>query len=122
MLVGAGSVLTVVQLEEAIAAGAAFAVAPSTNPTVVEAARRAQVPSFPGVATLTEVERARELGPDVVKVFPAGSLGGPAFLAAIHAVYPEMRFIPTAGIGPENFMPTLPIGRNRRRRKLACQA
>ena len=108
MLVGAGSVLTVAQLEEAVAAGAAFAVAPSTNASVIEAARTAQVPFFPGVATPTEVERARELGADVVKAFPAGPLGGPSFLAAIHAVYPEVRFIPTGGSALRTLMPTLP--------------
>ena len=85
-----------------MAAGARFAVAPGTNDEVVEAAQRAGVPFVPGVATPSEIEHARSLGCTVLKVFPASVLGGPAFVKAVAPVYPDVRFVPTGGISPEN--------------------
>lgn len=102
LTVGAGTILTVEQLDEAIGAGARFAVAPSTNPIVIEAARRAGVPFIPGAATPTEIDRARSLGSDVIKIFPAAIVGGPAFLRAVSAVFPDVKFIPTGGVTAEN--------------------
>jgi len=100
--VGAGTVLSVEQLDAAMEAGAQFAVAPSTNPVVVEAARRAGLPFIPGAATPTEIDRARELGCDVVKIFPAALLGGSAFIKAVSSVFPGLRFVPTGGITADN--------------------
>jgi 2-dehydro-3-deoxyphosphogluconate aldolase / (4S)-4-hydroxy-2-oxoglutarate aldolase len=102
LVVGAGTVLTETQLAVAIDAGAQFAVAPGTNPAVVEAAQRAGVTFVPGAATPSEIERARSLGCTIVKLFPASLLGGPAFVKAMAAVYPDVRFVPTGGVGPEN--------------------
>jgi 2-dehydro-3-deoxyphosphogluconate aldolase/(4S)-4-hydroxy-2-oxoglutarate aldolase len=100
--VGAGTVLSVAQLEAAVEAGATFAVAPSTDPAVVEAAQRAGVQFVPGAATPTEIDRARSLGCDVVKIFPASLVGGPAFIRAVSAVFPDVRFMPTGGVTLEN--------------------
>jgi 2-dehydro-3-deoxyphosphogluconate aldolase/(4S)-4-hydroxy-2-oxoglutarate aldolase len=102
LLVGAGTILSPEQLEAAVDAGARFAVAPGSNPDVIDAARRAGLPFAPGIATPTEVERARALGCRVLKLFPASLLGGPALLRALSAVYPDVAFIPTGGITPEN--------------------
>ena len=102
LLVGAGTVLSPEQLTLAVDAGARFAVAPGTNAAVVEAAGRAGVPFVPGAATPSEIERARSLGCRVVKIFPASLVGGPAFVKAVGAVYPDVRFMPTGGITPEN--------------------
>jgi 2-dehydro-3-deoxyphosphogluconate aldolase / (4S)-4-hydroxy-2-oxoglutarate aldolase len=102
LTVGAGTVLTVEQLHEAAAAGATFAVAPSTNADVIEAARRKGVQFVPGAATPTEIDRARSLGCDVIKIFPAAALGGPAFIRAVSAVFPDVRFIATGGITADN--------------------
>jgi 2-dehydro-3-deoxyphosphogluconate aldolase / (4S)-4-hydroxy-2-oxoglutarate aldolase len=101
MLVGAGTVLTPEQAREAAAAGADFAVAPGNNPAVVEACRALGLPFFPGVATASEIESARALGRTTLKVFPAAQVGGPGFLRAMSAVYPDVRFLPTGGIGQE---------------------
>ena len=101
LLVGAGTVLDPAQAHQAAEAGAHFAVAPGTNPAVVAACRELGLPFFPGVATPSEVETARSLGCTTVKVFPAAQLGGPDFLRALAAVYPDVRFLPTGGIGPE---------------------
>lgn len=98
MLVGAGTVLTPEQAGAAAMAGAHFAVAPGTNQEVLEACGDLGLPFFPGVATPSEIERARVLGCRVVKVFPAAQVGGLGFLRAVSAVYPDVRFMPTGGI------------------------
>jgi 2-dehydro-3-deoxyphosphogluconate aldolase/(4S)-4-hydroxy-2-oxoglutarate aldolase len=102
LLVGAGTVVSVEQLHAALEAGAKFAVAPSTNPAVVEAAQRAGLPFVPGAATPTEIERARSLGCDVVKIFPAALVGGPAFIKAVSPVFSDVKFVPTGGVTAEN--------------------
>ncbi len=98
LMVGAGTVLDAEQAGAALQAGARFAVAPGLSEPVVAAAHEMGLPFFPGVATPSELDRARGLGCRVVKVFPVSSLGGPAFLRSIAAPYPDMRFIPTGGI------------------------
>jgi 2-dehydro-3-deoxyphosphogluconate aldolase / (4S)-4-hydroxy-2-oxoglutarate aldolase len=102
LLVGAGTILSPQQLASAADAGARFAVAPGTSPAVVEAARASGVPFIPGVATPSEIEQARALGCDVLKLFPASLLGGPAFVKAVAPVYRDVRFVPTGGVNPEN--------------------
>lgn len=102
LLVGAGTILSPDQLAHAVDAGARFAVAPGTTEAVVEAARAAGVPFVPGIATPSEIERARTLGCDVLKVFPASILGGPSFVKAVSPVYRDVRFVPTGGVNPGN--------------------
>jgi 2-dehydro-3-deoxyphosphogluconate aldolase / (4S)-4-hydroxy-2-oxoglutarate aldolase len=102
LTVGAGTVLTVEQLHAALDAGARFAVAPSTNPVVIDAAQSAGVQFIPGAATPTEIDRARSFGCNVIKIFPASVVGGPAFIRAVSAVFPDVKFIPTGGINAEN--------------------
>jgi 2-dehydro-3-deoxyphosphogluconate aldolase / (4S)-4-hydroxy-2-oxoglutarate aldolase len=109
LLVGAGTVLSSEQLEQAVDAGARFAVAPGTNDRVVEAAQRSDVPFIPGVATPSEIEHARALGCRVLKVFPASVVGGPAFLKAVAPVYPDVRFVPTGGVNPDNLVSYLEV-------------
>jgi 2-dehydro-3-deoxyphosphogluconate aldolase/(4S)-4-hydroxy-2-oxoglutarate aldolase len=102
LTVGAGTVLSVDQLHAAIDAGAAFGVAPSTSPEVIAAARDSGFTFVPGAATPTEIDRARSLGCDVIKIFPASALGGPSFIRSMSAVFPDVRFIPTGGVTAEN--------------------
>ena len=101
LLVGAGNVHTVEQAEEALRGGAHFATAPATNMEVVHACRELELPFFPGVATPSEIERLALLGLRTLRLFPAAPLGGPAYLQAVAAIYPELRFLPSGGIGPE---------------------
>jgi 2-dehydro-3-deoxyphosphogluconate aldolase / (4S)-4-hydroxy-2-oxoglutarate aldolase len=98
MVVGAGTVLTVEQARAAAGAGAAFAVAPGTDDEVVAACAELGLPFFPGIATPTELGHALRLGRTTVKVFPASTVGGAAFLRAVSATFPEARFLPTGGI------------------------
>jgi 2-dehydro-3-deoxyphosphogluconate aldolase / (4S)-4-hydroxy-2-oxoglutarate aldolase len=102
LLVGAGTVLTGMQLAAAVDAGARFAVAPSTNESVIRAAQATGVEIVPGAATPTEIDGARALGCGVVKLFPASLLGGPAFVRAVSAVFPDVAFVPTGGVSPDN--------------------
>jgi 2-dehydro-3-deoxyphosphogluconate aldolase/(4S)-4-hydroxy-2-oxoglutarate aldolase len=98
MLVGAGTVLTPDQARAARGAGASFAVAPGTDAHVLAACDELELPFFPGIATPSELGSALHLGRTTVKVFPAAQLGGPAFLKAVAATFPDARFIPTGGI------------------------
>jgi 2-dehydro-3-deoxyphosphogluconate aldolase/(4S)-4-hydroxy-2-oxoglutarate aldolase len=102
LLVGAGTILSPDQLAVALDAGARFAVAPGTSDAVIEAAHSAGLPFVPGVATPSEIERAAALGCAALKVFPASILGGPSFVKAVSPVYPNVTFVPTGGVNPEN--------------------
>jgi 2-dehydro-3-deoxyphosphogluconate aldolase / (4S)-4-hydroxy-2-oxoglutarate aldolase len=102
ILLGAGTVLTTGQAETAIGVGAEFIVSPGTNPAVVDHCLSKGVTIFPGVCTPTEIEMALSKGVDVVKFFPAETMGGVKFLQAICAPYRNVRFIPTGGIDAKN--------------------
>ncbi len=104
LLVGAGTVLTVDNLERAHAAGAAFIVAPGFNPAVVRRAIELDLPVTPGVMTPSDIEGALAYGCKALKFFPAGAAGGPAMLNAVAAPYKHtgVKFIPTGGVKPSN--------------------
>jgi 2-dehydro-3-deoxyphosphogluconate aldolase / (4S)-4-hydroxy-2-oxoglutarate aldolase len=97
-LVGAGTVLTPQQADLAMESGAAFAVAPGTNPRVVAHCRDIGLPFYPGVATPSDLEVALELGARTVKFFPAEPMGGVKFLKALAAPYGDVSFMPTGGV------------------------
>ena len=102
MLVGAGTVLTTKQVDEAVKAGARFIVSPGLNPTVVKYCIEKNIPITPGVATPSEMEQAIELGLNLVKFFPAEPSGGLAMINAVAAPYTMLKFMPTGGINPDN--------------------
>jgi 2-dehydro-3-deoxyphosphogluconate aldolase / (4S)-4-hydroxy-2-oxoglutarate aldolase len=104
MLVGAGTLLTPAQVDEAQAAGAAFGVTPGFNPTVVRHAVATAFTLAPGVLTPGEMEQALELGCPTVKFFPASAAGGPDFIKAVAAPYAHtaLRLVPLGGIGEHN--------------------
>jgi 2-dehydro-3-deoxyphosphogluconate aldolase / (4S)-4-hydroxy-2-oxoglutarate aldolase len=99
--VGAGTVLDASAARMAIRAGAEFLVSPSVEDDVADAAAAAGVPYVPGAATPTEVRRAMRLGADIIKVFPADTLG-PRFLRSLLGPFPGLSLMPTGGITPEN--------------------
>ncbi|MBN1854062.1 MAG: bifunctional 4-hydroxy-2-oxoglutarate aldolase/2-dehydro-3-deoxy-phosphogluconate aldolase [Pirellulales bacterium] len=109
LLVGAGTVLTTDQADRAIDAGAAFLVAPGTNPKVVAHSLKRGVPIIPGVATPTDIELGMSFGLEVLKIFPIEVLGGIRMLKAISGPYPQIRFIPTGGISAENMLDYLEL-------------
>lgn len=102
MTVGAGTVLTTGQVDEAVEAGAEFIVSPGLNPRTVTYCQEKGIPVFPGTATASEIEKALELGLSVVKFFPAEVNGGLKAIKALSAPYSMMEFMPTGGIGTEN--------------------
>ncbi len=110
MLVGAGTVRSVAQFEEAMDAGARFVVTPGFNRKVVETAVRDHVPIYPGIVTPGELERVLEYGIKTVKFFPAEASGGTAMLKAFAGPYGDVKFIPTGGIGPKNLEEYLGLG------------
>ncbi len=100
LLVGAGTVLTSIEVSTSVEAGAAFVVSPGLTHDVLVAARREQVLAIPGVLTPTEVQRARDLAP-LLKLFPAG-LGGSTLLRALRGPFPDVRLMPTGGVTVDN--------------------
>lgn len=110
MLLGAGTVLTLENLEKAVAAGVDFAVSPGYNPKIVDRCLELKLPVFPGVCTPTEIEAAMDRGLTSLKFFPAEVSGGTAMLKALSAVY-EVDFMPTGGIEPENLRDYLALPR-----------
>jgi 2-dehydro-3-deoxyphosphogluconate aldolase/(4S)-4-hydroxy-2-oxoglutarate aldolase len=101
VLVGAGTVLSVSQLEDVLAADTQFVVAPGFDRAVVERCVAARVPVVPGALTPTEVTAARALGLDAVKLFPADTVG-PSHLRALRSVFPDVAFVPTGGVRAAN--------------------
>lgn len=102
VLVGAGTVISPEQVDLAAEAGARFIVSPGLSADVVRRARELDLDVLPGCVTASEVMAALALGLDAVKFFPAATSGGAAAIKALSAPFPQVRFIPTGGVGPSN--------------------
>ena len=102
MLVGAGTVLTTQQVDEALAAGAKFIVSPGFDPEIVDYCLEKQIPVFPGCITPSEIAQAVKRGLRVVKFFPAQQFGGAATIKALSAPYTGLKFMPTGGVSATN--------------------
>ncbi|MDO4298108.1 MAG: bifunctional 4-hydroxy-2-oxoglutarate aldolase/2-dehydro-3-deoxy-phosphogluconate aldolase [Lachnospiraceae bacterium] len=102
MLVGAGTVLTIDQVDRAVAAGAKFIVSPGFDPEIVDYCLEKKIPVFPGCITPSEVAQAVKRGLKVVKFFPAEQAGGVAMIKAMAAPYTMVKFMPTGGISAKN--------------------
>jgi len=102
LLVGAGTVLTVEQVKEAVSADAKFIVSPGFNPRVVDYCIKNSIPVTPGINNPTQIEMALEREIEVVKFFPAEASGGLPLLESMSAPYTGIKFIPTGGINLNN--------------------
>ncbi|HOV26029.1 MAG TPA: bifunctional 4-hydroxy-2-oxoglutarate aldolase/2-dehydro-3-deoxy-phosphogluconate aldolase [Pseudobacteroides sp.] len=102
MIVGAGTVLSIEQVDKAVNAGAKFIVTPGFNPKVVGYCIKNNITVIPGVSTPSDMEAAMEMGLDVVKFFPAEQSGGVDFLKAVAGPYTTLKFIPTGGVNAKN--------------------
>lgn len=102
LLVGAGTVRTAEQVEQAVNAGAQFIVSPNFDPASVAYSLANHTLHLPGVATPTEAQNAFAAGCRMVKLFPADVLGGTAYLKALRAPLDDIAFVPTGGIGLDN--------------------
>jgi 2-dehydro-3-deoxyphosphogluconate aldolase/(4S)-4-hydroxy-2-oxoglutarate aldolase len=101
-IVGAGTVLSAEQLDDAAEAGARFAVSPGASPSLLAAAAAAALPLMPGAATASEAMALYERGYSLQKFFPAQPAGGVAYLKALAAPLPAIRFCPTGGVDAAN--------------------
>lgn len=102
ILVGAGTIVTPRQAKDALSAGAQFLVSPGTTDALTDAMEDTGLPFLPGAATVSEVLRLLQRGYSELKLFPAESSGGVAFLRAIASPLPAARFCPTGGISASN--------------------
>ncbi len=100
-LIGAGTVTDPATARAVIDAGAKFVVSPVFRPKVIEACHERDVPSCPGCFTPTEILAAWDLGADIVKLFPATSLG-PSFIKDLRGPFPSIKLMPTGGVSIEN--------------------
>lgn len=101
ILLGAGTLTALEQVERSVAAGAAFLVSPGCDPDLLPLMQQTGLAVMPGVLTPSEVMLAGRLGTDVVKLFP-GSMGGPSYLKGLRGPFPEVSFMPTGGVSAEN--------------------
>ena len=110
ILVGAGTVLDPETAERCIGAGAQFVVSPALNLKTIALCRRLSIAVLPGALTPTEIVTAWEAGADVVKVFPAGAMGGAKYLVSLKGPLPQIEMIPTGGVSLASAMEFLEAG------------
>lgn len=104
ILLGAGTILNAEQAERAIDAGAGYIVSPGFSRSVVEFCLKKGVPITPGAVTPTEIQYLIEYGLEVAKFFPAEQAGGLAMIKALAGPFPQMKYLPTGGIGAQNVL------------------
>ena len=102
MVVGAGTVLTVEQVDRAVEAGAKFIVSPGFDPEIVDYCLEKNIPVYPGCITPSEVAQAVKRGLEVIKFFPAEQFGGVNTIKALAAPYTNVKFMPTGGVNAKN--------------------
>ena len=100
--VGAGTVLSNEEAEEAIGTGAQFIVSPSLELNLIPICHDANVPCIPGAATPTEILAAARAKADLVKIFPADTIGGPDFVRQMSGPFPNIRFMVSGGVSLTN--------------------
>ena len=100
--VGAGTVLSNEEAEEAIGTGAQFIVSPSLELNLIPICHEANVPCIPGAATPTEILAAARAKADLVKIFPADTIGGPDFVRQMSGPFPNIRFMVSGGVSLTN--------------------
>ena len=104
MCVGAGTVITKEQAEEAIGLGVQFIVGPGFDAEVADVCNAHSIPYFPGCVTPTEIICAINKGCKVIKFFPANVYGGLKAMKALSGPFPQITFIPTGGVDETNMV------------------
>ena len=102
MIVGAGTVVNLQNLHDAVDAGAKFIVCPGSDPELIAEAIKLNVPITPGVVTPSEIMMGLKLGLKVFKFFPAETYGGLKTIKALCGPFPQIKFLPTGGINQAN--------------------
>lgn len=98
IIIGTGSVLDAEGVRRSADAGAQFIVSPICKPEVIQTSHTLDLPCMPGALTPTEVQGAWELGAEIIKVFPAHRVGGPAYIKELLAPLPHLKLMPTGGV------------------------
>ena len=98
VILGVGSVIDAPTAALYVASGANFIVGPVLNPEVAKLCNRHKVAYSPGCGSVSEISEAEELGVEIVKIFPGGQVGGPAFVRAVRGPMPWTRIMPTGGV------------------------
>lgn len=98
LMLGVGSVVDPGTAALYINCGANFVVGPVLNADVARACNRRKIPYSPGCGSASEISQAEELGCEIVKVFPGGEVGGPAFVKSVKAPCPWVSIMPTGGV------------------------
>jgi len=98
VLIGVGSVIDTDAVQRSADAGARFIVSPTFKPQVIQASHELGLPCLPGALTPTEILSAWEAGGDIIKVFPAPRMGGPAYIRDVLAPLPHLKLMPTGGV------------------------
>lgn len=102
MFVGAGTVLSIEQVDKAVGAGAKFIVSPGFDPEVVDYCLSKNIPIFPGCVTPSEISQAVKRGLKVVKFFPAGNFGGVSTIKSLAGPFVGLKVMPTGGVSMKN--------------------
>jgi 2-dehydro-3-deoxyphosphogluconate aldolase/(4S)-4-hydroxy-2-oxoglutarate aldolase len=110
VMIGAGTVTSAIDARRCIEAGAQFVVSPVCEGDIIRPCREAGVVAIPAGMTPTEILHAWRLGAHVVKVFPAGSLGGPAFIKAVRGPLPEIPLWVSGLVAPDETQAYLAAG------------
>ena len=97
-VIGAGTVLDPATANRCIGAGARFIVSPALNLETIACCRELSVAVIPGALTPTEIVRAWNAGADLIKVFPAGAMGGASYIKSLKAPLPQIELVPTGGV------------------------
>ncbi|MBE7640557.1 bifunctional 4-hydroxy-2-oxoglutarate aldolase/2-dehydro-3-deoxy-phosphogluconate aldolase [Salegentibacter sp. BLCTC] len=98
MIMGVGSVIDAGTASLYLQLGANFIVSPIVNPEMAKTCNRRKVAWMPGCGSVTEISYAEELGAEVVKIFPGGTVGGPSFIKAVKGPMPWSSIMPTGGV------------------------
>jgi 2-dehydro-3-deoxyphosphogluconate aldolase/(4S)-4-hydroxy-2-oxoglutarate aldolase len=98
VILGVGSVIDAPTAALYVASGANFIVGPVLNPEVAKLCNRHKIAYSPGCGSVSEISQAEELGVEIVKIFPGGQVGGPAFVRAVRGPMPWTRIMPTGGV------------------------
>jgi 2-dehydro-3-deoxyphosphogluconate aldolase/(4S)-4-hydroxy-2-oxoglutarate aldolase len=101
MAIGVGSIVDAGTTSLYIQLGADFFVSPLMNPEMAKVCNRRKVLWSPGCGSVSEINQAEELGCELVKVFPAGEVGGPSFIASVKGPMPWSNLMPSGGVTPE---------------------
>ncbi len=109
-IVGAGTVLSGAQAEDAVIAGARFLVSPALVPEMLEVGRARDVMTMPGTMTPTEMVKAAELGADFIKIYPIATIGGPAFVTNVRRALMHLPLVATGNVAYEEIPAYLAAG------------